>query len=136
MRFLYLKSLFLFRSFGLSNSLCCSFLIYALIYGVGACPNTYAETNDSAREKAFTLMSKGRQSFEAEQYSEAIRLWREAYHTYQDNKLLLFIASTYLLFKSLSEKSELFKIFLILSIFNPITFEISFITRSEPNLNS
>lgn len=91
----YLKSLFLFRSFGLSNSLCCSFLIYALTYGVGDCSNAYAETNDSAREKAFTLMSKGRKSFEAEQYSEAIRLWREAYHTYQDNKLLLFIASTY-----------------------------------------
>ncbi len=56
---------------------------------------SYANANDSARQKAFLLQSQGRERFEAGQYEEAIRLWREAYLTYQDNKLLLFIASTY-----------------------------------------
>ena len=77
------------RSF--PRSLVFSFLLCIFVYGAYDCPMSLAETSDSAREKAFALMSQGRERFEAEQYSEAIRLWREAYHTYQDNKLLLFI---------------------------------------------
>lgn len=56
---------------------------------------SHAKRDNSARQKAFTLMSEGRAKFDAEQYKEAIQLWRQAYDTYQDNKLLLFIASTY-----------------------------------------
>ena len=90
----YNKSLFLlkrrfFRSLFFVSLLC------VFVNGAYDGPVAYAETSDSAREKAFALMSQGRARFEAEQYSEAIRLWREAYDTYQDNKLLLFIASTY-----------------------------------------
>ena len=56
--------------------------------------NGYAKRDNSARQKAFTLMSEGRAKFDAEQYKEAIQLWRQAYDTYQDNKLLLFILYT------------------------------------------
>ena len=54
-----------------------------------------AKDDNSARQKAFDLQTQGRAKFAAEQYQEAISLWRQAYDTYQDNKLLLYIASTY-----------------------------------------
>jgi hypothetical protein len=83
------------KIFMLTNDLSRISLLIIGLYFSSLMPIGHAKGDESARQKAFSLMSKGRAKFDDEKYIDAIQLWRQAYDTYQDNKLLLFIASTY-----------------------------------------
>lgn len=73
---------------------CCRSLFFSLLTLV-ICSSSYAESNETEKQKAFTLVTQAREHFQSENYQKAIQLWRQAYDTYQDNKLLFYIASTY-----------------------------------------
>jgi len=65
-----------------------------------------ARDKSKARQDAFILMTQGREKFSQERYLEAIQLWRRAFETYEDNKLLFFIASTYSRLQGVCEDEE------------------------------
>ena len=67
----------------------------AVIFSAFIPSKGFAKSQSEARQEAFLLEKKGRERFVQKEYLEAIKLWRQAFDTYQDNKLLFFIASTY-----------------------------------------